>query len=74
MNSRYSHTLKWLNEQHDVVIGKITELERKVSHLQKEVDELRAGKADKRGPKPKSTSPADSIVSTNPKLPADFRQ
>ena len=53
MNSRYSHTLKWLNEQHDVVADKLIELERKVSHLQSEVDELRAGKADKRGPKPK---------------------
>ena len=53
MNSRYSHTLKWLNEQHDVVADKLIELERKVFHLQKEVDELRAGKADKRGPKPK---------------------
>jgi len=54
VNSRYSHTLKWLNEQHDVVADKLIELERKVSHLQREVDELRAGKADKRGPKPKS--------------------
>ena len=65
MNSRYSHTLKWLNEQHDVVADKLIELERKVFHLQKEVDELRAGKADKRGPKPKQPDPTDTI-SNNP--------
>ena len=54
MTNRYTHTLKWLNERHDIGADKIVELERKVSHLQKEVDELRSTKADRRGPKPKT--------------------
>ncbi len=55
MISRYGNTLQWLNEQHDITSDKIIELERKVSHLQREVDELRSTKADRRGPKPKQS-------------------
>ena len=54
MINRYTHTLKWLNEYADVAMEQIAALERKVSHLQREVDDLRAGKADRRGPKPKT--------------------
>ncbi len=56
MINRYTHTLKWLNENADVVADKIIELERKVSHLQREVVDLRSIKADRRGPKPKSAN------------------
>lgn len=52
--NRYQKPIPWLQETMDILLEKVSHLEREIGRQRDEIARLQIEKADRRGPKPKT--------------------